>query len=148
MNKLVVATHPNSHNDLIHQIVDPTNEKENKLKINSDLMAFKYYYNIISLLENERIKSYESKYGEFIILEVKKYQFCIGILQDIYKLIKPYYDKFNSDKDKKILSFQGLYREIDEVLDKLEARMSEFNEESFLSIGIDGLIAFSKRKQN
>lgn len=146
LKKLVVATHPNSENQIINQIIDPINFRKKKIVIDSDLMAFKYYFNIISLIETHKSFIHSEAFGEFRVLNVMEYDFNIGLKEEIYQILRPYYLEYKQNVD---VNLSGIYLKINQVLDIFEndkrKNLRNDKQENLrnISLGIDGVITFN-----
>lgn len=138
LDKLIIATHPNIHNEVTQQVIDPTEEEEAVITINADESVFKYYYNLVMWLRSVKPEknsiNLNGERFEFLTLQIESLECSIGILEPIFDYIN---EIVNDDMRYRKEDFEGSYEIINNILDKYE--ISEDFSESF-SIGNDGVI--------
>lgn len=143
LNKLIVATHPNINGEIMQHVIDPKNEEQKILDINGDEMVYKHYANLVKFINNEEAKSIEINNisgVKFKMIDLDSFNCSIGIMENIYEILKPYTKVENLTEA--ILS--NLHQEVNDSLDELDKLISKIPDNDKFSIGIDGIIVIEK----
>lgn len=142
LDKLIIATHPNSNNNVIQKIIDPEESEELVITINGDESIFNYYYNLIGWLQsaNSREVSIEINHNEknFVITDIPDTNISVGVLKEIYERLNRIVE---DEKRYEIEDFNEIDQDINKELDELIAIDNEIGN---ISLGIDGVIALDK----
>lgn len=143
LNKLIVATHPNINGEIMQHVIDPKNEEQKILDINGDEMVYKHYAHLVKFINNEKAKSIEINNIsgiKFKMIDLDSFNCSIGIMENIYEILKPYTKVENLTEA--ILS--NLHQEVNDSLDELGKLINKIPDNDKFSIGIDGIIVMEK----
>ncbi|GLC89700.1 hypothetical protein [Lysinibacillus piscis] len=143
LNKLIVATHPNINGEIMQHVIDPKNEEQKILDINGDEMVYKHYAHLVKFINNEKAKSIEINNisgVKFKMIDLDSFNCSIGIMENIYEILKPYTKVENLTEA--ILS--NLHQEVNDSLDELDKLINKIPDNDKFSIGIDGIIVIEK----
>lgn len=134
LERLVIATHPDSNGEIMQQIIDPREGKEKIIDIDGNELVYKYYINLIKILQAEETEKINIMNLQFRVIKLNTNNYSIGILEEIYQL---YDSEIKSE----------IHFRVNKVLDKLEEiYINEFENEMY-SIGIDGVIVLENNKE-
>ncbi|OAB32991.1 hypothetical protein [Paenibacillus glacialis] len=141
LNKLIIATHPNMNREVTQHVIDPIDGEQKIIKVNGDELIYKYYSNLIKIIKEESSDIIEVLGLEFRVIELKKFDFSIGVIEDIYKLLE---SKVSLEQQITMETVTGLNQTINKMLDNLELKLKDHHDNDKTSVGIDGIIVLSK----
>lgn len=53
LKKLIIATHPNTNNEMMQHIIDPIEENQKIIKVQGNKMVYKHYLHLANFLRME-----------------------------------------------------------------------------------------------
>ncbi|OCA86037.1 hypothetical protein A8F94_14435 [Bacillus sp. FJAT-27225] len=132
LKKYVIATHPDSKNELTQQVVDPVVENNMNILIDIDKATYRYYENLYLILVqlNKRLINIEGL--DFYIIDIPEFNCSLGLQKEIYEIINSYYREEQNKID-----YAELHEKINSILPKININNNNNN----ISIGPDGLIS-------
>lgn len=143
LEKLIVATHPNSDDEMMQHIIDPTDEEDKVVKVSGDEQVYKHYSHLVKLLggEESNILDLEDlpKF-KFRTIDFDAYNCSVGLLEEVYQILKSLVVKEKIVQE----DLSGINKEVNLVLDKLDKITSGNLENEKFSVGIDGVIVLAK----
>ncbi len=143
LNKLIVATHPNLNGEIMQHVIDPKNEEQKSLYVNGDEMVYKHYAHLVKFINNTEAKSIELKDisgVKFKIIDLDSFNCSIGIMENVYEIIKPHTKVENLTK----VILSNLHQEVNNSLNELDKLINKMPDNDKFSIGIDGIIVLEK----
>lgn len=143
LEKLIVATHPNSNDEMMQHIIDPTDEEDKVVKVSGDDLVYKHYSQLVKLLGGEEYKIIELEglpNFKFRTIDFDAYNCSIGLLDEVYEVLKSLVVKEEIVQE----DLRDINREVSLVLDRFEKILNNNLENEQISVGIDGVIVLAK----
>jgi len=143
LEKLIVATHPNSNDEMMQHIIDPTDEEDKVVKVSGDELVYKHYSQLVKLLGGEEYKIIDLEdlpNFKFRTIDFDAYNCSIGLLDEIYQVLKSLVVKEEIVQE----DLRDINKEVSLVLDRFEKVFNNNLENKQFSIGIDGVIVLAK----
>lgn len=143
LKKLIIATHPNTNNEMMQHIIDPIEENQKIIKVQGNKMVHKHYLHLANFLRMENSNVIEINRipdVKFRVINLEMFNCSIGLLEDIYQVLKPKL-VIEAPREEDLV---GINEEINSILDtyELESNVQFQNDEKY-SIGIDGVIVLN-----
>ncbi|MEY8739802.1 hypothetical protein [Paenibacillus tundrae] len=138
LKKLIIATHPDMNNEIIQHIIDPIEENQKLIKVQGNEMVYKHYLHLINFLTIENSNLVEISRipnVKFRVINLKMFNCSIGLLEDIYQILKPKL-VIETPREEDLI---GINEDINSILNTYEL---DQNNEKY-SIGIDGVIVLN-----
>ncbi|MGG3805354.1 hypothetical protein [Metabacillus fastidiosus] len=131
------------NNEIKQHIIDPVDEEDKIVQINSNKLIYKHYSHLINFLKGEESKVIELENFQnikFKVIDFESFNCSIGLAKDVYCLLKPLVEKETLKQE----DLRDINKKVNHVLDSFEGFSKNNSKNESIYIGIDGIIVLAK----